>query len=80
VNPAAKRYEHLSYLDALKERLEVMDSTALSLCMEHHLPIRVFDLRGDDSIQRVIAGDVVGTLIDDGAGEILSQVEAGDRR
>ena len=75
VNAAAKRYEHLSYLDALKERLKVMDSTALSLCMEHHLPIRVFDLRGDRSIQRVVAGDVVGTLIDDGAGERLRSEE-----
>lgn len=76
VNAAAKKYEHLSYLDALTDRLEVMDSTALSLCMEHDLPIRVFDLRGDRSIQRAVAGDVVGTLIDNGAGERLSQAGA----
>jgi uridylate kinase len=65
-NGSAKKYEHLTYLEALKKRLEVMDSTALSLCMDHHLPIRVFDLQGEDSIQRVIGGEVVGTLVDDG--------------
>jgi uridylate kinase len=65
-NTAAKKYKRLSYLDALKKRLEVMDSTALSLCMDHHLPIRVFDLQGQDSIERAIGGDEVGTIVDDG--------------
>jgi len=66
-NSRAKKYKRLSYLDALKKRLEVMDSTALSLCMDHHLPIRVFDLQGRDSIERAIGGDEVGTIVDDGA-------------
>ncbi len=65
-NPVAKKYDHLTYLEALKMRLDVMDSTALSLCMDHHLPIRVFDLQGGDSIERAIEGEVVGTLVDDG--------------
>jgi uridylate kinase len=65
-NTGARKYEHLTYLEALEKRLEVMDSTALSLCMDHRLPIRVFDSRGDRSIERAIAGEVVGTLVDDG--------------
>jgi uridylate kinase len=65
-NASAKKYEHLTYLEALNERLEVMDSTALSLCMDHHLPIRVFDLGGGNSIERAIGGEEVGTLVDNG--------------
>ena len=62
-NTNAKKYDQLSYLEALNLRLEVMDSTALSLCMDNNLPIRVFDLQGDKSIERVIDGDLVGTLV-----------------
>jgi uridylate kinase len=65
-NASAKKYEHLTYLEALNERLQVMDSTALSLCMDHHLPIRVFDLGESRSIERAIGGEEVGTLVDDG--------------
>jgi uridylate kinase len=64
-NEAAKKYDHLSYLDALKMRLEVMDSTALSLCMDNHVPIIVFDLGSPNSIERVIHGQMVGTLVHD---------------
>lgn len=65
-NDRAKKYDQLSYIDALKMRLEVMDSTALSLCMDNHLPIRVFDLQAPNSIERVIAGEPVGTLVHSG--------------
>ncbi len=65
-NDKAKKYDQLSYIDALKMRLEVMDSTALSLCMDNHLPIRVFDLQAPNSIERVIAGEPVGTLVHSG--------------
>ncbi|HLF08311.1 MAG TPA: UMP kinase [Dehalococcoidia bacterium] len=61
--PDARRFDHLTYLDALNRRLEVMDSTALSLCMEHHLPIVVFDLQQPGSLLRAIAGEPVGTLV-----------------
>jgi len=61
--PDARRFDHLTYLDALNRRLEVMDSTALSLCMEHHLPIIVFDLQQPGSLLRAIAGEPVGTLV-----------------
>jgi uridylate kinase len=62
-NAGAKRYDELSYLDALKMRLEVMDSTALSLCMDNQLPIVVFDLQAPDSIERVVGGELIGTIV-----------------
>ena len=65
-NPGARKYERLSYLDALSQRLEVMDSTALSLCMDNSLPIVVFDLAGEDSIERAILGERLGTIVHHG--------------
>jgi uridylate kinase len=62
-NTDAKRYENISYSDALKLRLEVMDVTALSLCMEHQLPIVVFNLGAHQSIVRAVAGEVIGTTV-----------------
>jgi len=64
-NPAAKRYEKLSFLDALKGRLKVMDSTAFSLCMDNSIPIVVFDLFRNGNIKRVVMGEKVGTLVTD---------------
>jgi len=61
--PDAQKFEHLTYLEALNKRLEVMDPTALSLCMENKLPIVVFDLQADNGIERVITGKAIGTLI-----------------
>jgi uridylate kinase len=66
VNAGAKRFDQLSYIDALKMRLEVMDSTALSLCMDNKLPIIVFDLRAPRSLERVVVGELVGTLVHGG--------------
>jgi uridylate kinase len=62
-NPEARRYDRLSYIDALAQGLRVMDSTALSLCMDNHLPIIVFDLGNPRNLERLIVGDEVGTLI-----------------
>lgn len=62
-NPEAQRFEHLDYLDALNLRLEVMDATALTLCMENRLPIIVFDLFQPGNIRRILSGEAVGTLI-----------------
>jgi uridylate kinase len=62
-NPDAKRFEHLTYIDVLSRGLQVMDSTAISLCMDNRLPIVVFDLNEKGSLQRVIAGEAVGTLV-----------------
>jgi uridylate kinase len=66
VNASAKRFDQLSYIDALKMRLEVMDSTALSLCMDNKLPIIVFDLRAPHSLERVVVGELIGTLVHGG--------------
>ncbi len=63
--PGATRFDRLTYLEVLTRRLEVMDSTALSLCMEHHLPIRVFDPLAAGNIQRAVNREPVGTLIAD---------------
>lgn len=61
----ATRFEKISYIDALQMRLEVMDSTALSLCMDNRLPIIVFDVQSPQSIQRVVMGETIGTLVCD---------------
>ena len=62
---SARKFETLSYLEALNRRLQVMDSTALTLCMENSLPLVVFDLRLPESIVRVAAGEHSGTKIGD---------------
>lgn len=62
-NPDAKRFKRLSYIDALNFRLRVMDSTAISLCMENNLPIVVLNLWRKDSVKRLITGEAVGTTI-----------------
>ena len=61
--PDARRFDCLSYLDAVNLRLDVMDSTALSLCMDNDLPIIVFDLFQPASVQRILLGESIGTLI-----------------
>lgn len=62
-NPDAKRFQHLDYLDALNRRLEIMDSTAVSLCMDNDLPIIVFNIFQAGSICRILNGEAVGTII-----------------
>ena len=62
-NPDAQRFDSLGYLDALNRRLDVMDTTALSLCMDNDLPIIVFDLFQPGSIQRILSGETIGTTI-----------------
>ena len=63
--PDAKKFERLSYIDALNLRLRVMDSTAISLCMENNMPIVVLNLWQDRSVERLISGESVGTVIGD---------------
>lgn len=65
-NPAASRFERLGYLEALNLGLRVMDSTALSLCMENKLPIIVFDVLASGNIERAVRGESIGTLVYDG--------------
>jgi len=60
----AKKFERMSYNDAiLMDQVQVMDNTALSLCMDHRLPIIVFDLAQPRSIERVVLGEAIGTII-----------------
>lgn len=61
--PDAKRFDEITHMDALQRRLQVMDSTALSLCMDNKLPIIVFDLNQVGNILRVVRGEKVGTLV-----------------
>ncbi len=60
----AKKFERLGYLEVLKRRLEVMDATAISLCMDNHLPIVVFNLTRRGNIGRVISGERIGTRVE----------------
>ena len=62
-DPKATRFDQLTYLSFLEKGLRVMDSTAVSLCMEHRLPIIVFDLNMPQGLRRVLEGDPVGTRI-----------------
>ena len=63
LDPTAKRYEEISYLQVLEQRLSVMDATAISLCMDNKLPIVVFKLRQAGNMRRVIMGEPVGTTV-----------------
>jgi uridylate kinase len=64
-NPKAKRYSRITYGEALRKQLKVMDSTAFSLCMDNKKPIVVFDLFKPHNLRRVIMGATVGTLVTD---------------
>jgi uridylate kinase len=63
INPQARRFDHLTYIDALNMGIRVLDSTAISLCMDNHLPIVVLDLWQPDALQKAIVGHPVGTTI-----------------
>jgi uridylate kinase len=62
-NPKARRYDRISYLEALRQELKVMDSTAFSLCSDNGMPIIVFDLFHPGNLKRVVLGEKVGTLV-----------------
>lgn len=63
LNKRAQKYDELTYLDVLKRQLKVMDATAISLCMDHRIPIIVFNLKKKGNIKRVVLGDKVGTKV-----------------
>ncbi len=69
-NPNAKKYATITYSEALAKRLQVMDSTAFSLCMDNHMPIIVFDMNKPKNIRRALMGEKVGTLVVDQEGEV----------
>jgi uridylate kinase len=62
-HPEATRYDRISYLQVLQERLQVMDATAISLCMDNKLPILVFNLKTPGNIRRVVMGEAIGTIV-----------------
>jgi uridylate kinase len=62
-NPEAKLFDYLTYIDAINLRLEVMDSTALSLCMDNKLPILVLNMWDPDALRKCLIGEQVGTLV-----------------
>ncbi|NOX21196.1 MAG: UMP kinase [Nitrospirae bacterium] len=62
-DPKAKRFKKITYIDVLKKRLHVMDSTAISLCMDNALPIVVFNVRKKGNLRKVIEGKSIGTLV-----------------
>ncbi|MEL7644451.1 MAG: UMP kinase [bacterium] len=64
-NPEAKMFNHLTYIETLNRHLEVMDSTAVSLCMENKLPILVLNLWDNHALRKALVGEVVGTLVSD---------------
>ena len=68
-DPTAKKYHTVTYIDVLKKGLSIMDSTAISLCMDNNLPIVVFNLRDKGNIRKIIEGKKIGTLVrgNDGA-------------
>jgi len=63
LNKRAQKYDELTYLEVLKKQLKVMDATAISLCIDYHIPIIVFDLKKRGNIKRVILGERVGTKV-----------------
>ena len=67
VDSSATRFETIEYLDVLREGYQVMDATAISLCMENKLPIIVFDVRLEGNIRRAVSGEPIGTLVHGGA-------------
>jgi uridylate kinase len=62
-DPSAKRYEQLTFAEAIEKQLGVMDLTALTMCMERNLPVVVFDFKTQGNIRRVVAGERIGTLL-----------------
>jgi len=62
-DPKAKKFKTVTYIDMLKKGLSVMDSTAVSLCMDNNLPIVVFNLKGKGNVRKIIRGKKIGTLV-----------------
>ena len=63
LHPDAQRYEQITYTEALTKRLQVMDSTAFSLCMDNKIPIVVFDMNKPTNIRDAVLGKKIGTLV-----------------
>jgi uridylate kinase len=62
-NPAAKKFDEMSYMDTINLRLTVMDPTAITMCMEHKLPILVLNLWDVGALKKALFGDKIGTIV-----------------
>ncbi|MDR3216311.1 MAG: UMP kinase [Clostridiaceae bacterium] len=62
--PDAKKYDHLKYIDVIKQGLQAMDTTATTMCMENHIPVIAFGLREKNCLLKAVTGQPIGTLID----------------
>ncbi|MDD3726569.1 MAG: UMP kinase, partial [Candidatus Ratteibacteria bacterium] len=63
INPDAKRYRYLSYMEVLQKRLKIMDSSAISLCMDNHIPIVVFNLFRKGNLKKIVLGKGIQTIV-----------------
>ena len=63
-NPDAKKFDRLTYMDALNKQLQVMDATAISLCMENHMPLMVLNLWEEGALKKALMGEKIGTLVE----------------
>jgi uridylate kinase len=80
LDPNAKRFDEIEYIDVLRGGYQVMDATAISLCMENDLPIIVFDLWEEGNIRRAVSGERIGTLVHGGSGSRSERTAAGGSR
>ncbi len=62
-HPRARKYDTVTYYDVIKNQLKVMDTTAISLCMDNKLPIIVYNLRGKGNLKRIVTGEKIGTMV-----------------
>ncbi|MEK7748267.1 MAG: UMP kinase [Nitrospirota bacterium] len=69
-DPTAKKYDEMTYLEVIEKRLAVMDSTAVTLCMDNNLPLIVFSIKEKGNIQRILTGEKIGTTIRGGSGHL----------
>ena len=65
-NPSAKKYNKLTYADAISQKLNVMDMTAFTLCQENNIPIIVFNMNKEDNLRKIVTGEEIGTLVNNG--------------
>ena len=65
-NPSAKKYNKLTYADAISQKLNVMDMTAFTLCQENNIPIIVFNMNKEDNLMKIVTGEDIGTLVNNG--------------
>lgn len=64
VNSAAKKYDHINYIDVIKKGIKAMDATAATMCMENNIPVLAFALDEEDSLIKAVCGEKIGTVID----------------